>query len=115
MKIQVIERKPTVHVVRIEGDFDMSSSPAVRNSLLPLFAKGGASHIVVDLSGVPYIDSSGIATLVEGLHLSRKGNVRFTLAGAGEAVESVFDLAYLRDVFEMVPTVGELFEGEGPR
>ena len=51
MKIQVIERKPTVHVVRIEGDFDMSSSPAVRNSLLPLFAKGGASHIVVDLSG----------------------------------------------------------------
>ena len=116
MKIQVIEQKPAVHVVCLDGDFDMSSSPGVRNVLLPLFACGTACHIVIDLSGVPYIDSSGIATLVEGLHLSKKGKVRFTLAGAGQAVETVFDLAYLKDVFEMVPDVcGLLGEGEESR
>lgn len=111
MKIQVTEEKPGTIVLVLVGDLDMSSSPQVRNALVPLFRKT-PSHIVVDLSGVPYIDSSGIATFVEGLQLSRKGGVRFTLAGATTAVESIFDLAYLKDVFEMVPDVNGLLDGE---
>ena len=111
MKIQVTERLPNTYVIALEGDLDMSSSPQVRNALLPIFRKG-ASHVVVDLSGVSYIDSSGIATFVEALQLSRKGTIRFTLAGAGPTVESIFDLAYLKEVFEMVPDVDRLFNGE---
>lgn len=111
MKIQVTERLPGTYVISLEGDLDMSTSPQVRKALIPIFNKG-ASHIVIDLSGVPYIDSSGIATFVEALQLSRKGTVRFTLAGAGPTVESIFDLAYLKDVFEMVPDVDRLFNGE---
>jgi anti-sigma B factor antagonist len=111
LKIQITERKPSIYVVALDGELDMSSSPQVRNALLPIFRKG-ASHIIVDLTGVPYIDSSGIATFVEALQLSRKGTTRFTLAGAGPTVESIFDLAYLRDVFEMVPDVERLLNGE---
>ena len=111
MKIQVTERLPHRYVVALEGELDMSTSPHVRNALLPIFGKG-ASHIVIDLSGVPYIDSSGIATFVEALQLARKGTVRLTLAGAGPTVQSIFDLAYLKDVFEMVPDVDRLFNGE---
>ncbi len=111
MKIEVAEKTPNVYVAHLDGEFDMSSSPGVRNALAPLFAKQGLERIVVDLSGVPYIDSSGIATLVEGLHLSRKSGVRLILAGATPTVESVFDLAYLKDVFEMVSSLDEAFEG----
>jgi len=111
LNIQVDERKPGVYVVSLVGDLDMSTSPQVRNVLLPIFRKK-VSHLVVDLSGVSYIDSSGIATFVEALQLARKGNVRFTLAGAGQTVESIFDLAYLKDVFEMVPDANRLIEGE---
>lgn len=111
MKIKVTERIPGAYIVALEGDLDMSTSPQVRNTLLPLFRKG-VSRIVVDLSGVPYIDSSGIATFVEALQLSRKGTVRFTLAGAGPTVESIFELAYLKDVFEMAPDANRLFDGE---
>lgn len=111
MKIQVTERVPSAYVVALEGDLDMSSSPQVRNALLPIFRKG-ASRVIVDLSGVPYIDSSGIATFVEALQLSRKGTTRFTLAGAGPTVESIFELAYLKEVFEMVPDVDRCFDGE---
>jgi anti-sigma B factor antagonist len=110
LKIQVTERKPSTYVIALEGELDMSTSPQVRGALLPIFHKG-ASHIIVDLSGVPYIDSSGIATFVEALQLSRKGDTRFTLAGAGPSVESIFDLAYLREVFEMVPDVDRLLNG----
>ncbi len=111
MKIQVDERKPGVFVVSLSGDLDMSSSPQVRNILLPIFRKT-ASHIVVDLTDVPYIDSSGIATFVEALQLSRKGKVRFSLAGACRRVESIFDLAYLKNIFEMAPDTNQLIEGE---
>lgn len=111
MKIDVAERKPGTCVITVEGEVDMSTSPGLRNVLLSAFKKG-ASHILVDLSGVPYIDSSGIATLVEGLKLSRKGDVRFTLAGARPSVEAVFELAYLKSVFEMVPQVEAALKGD---
>ena len=111
MNIQVTERKPGVFVVDLQGDVDMSTSPEVRKSMLSIFKKG-ASHIIVDLAGVPYIDSSGIATFVEGLQLSRKDGTRFTLAGAGQTVESILDLAYLKSVFEIVPDVNGALGGE---
>ncbi len=114
MNIQVDERKPGVFVVSLGGDLDMSSSPQVRNTLLPIFGKK-ASHVIVDLGEVPYIDSSGIATFVEALQLSRKGNMRFSLAGACRRVESIFDLAYLKNIFEMVPDLSQLIEGEQGR
>ena len=40
--------------------------------MAPLF-RTGTVQVIVDLTGVPYIDSSGIATFVEGLQLSHKG------------------------------------------
>ena len=52
--------------VTVSGDIDMSSSTKMRDVLTPLFQNDN-KVIVVDLSGVSYIDSSGIATLVEGL------------------------------------------------
>jgi anti-sigma B factor antagonist len=114
LNIKVDERKPGVFVVSLSGDLDMSSSPEVRNILLPIFRKK-AFHVIVDLSNVPYMDSSGIATFVEALQLARKGEVRFSLAGACRKVESVFDLAYLKDIFEMAPDVDQLIVGEAER
>jgi len=98
-------------VIHVEGEVDMSTSPELRDVLVPAFGRG-LSHIVVDLSGVPYIDSSGIATLVEGLKLSREGGARFTIAGARSSVKAVFELAYLHEIFEMVPMAEKLWEGE---
>jgi anti-sigma B factor antagonist len=111
LKVDVKEIKPGMVVISPLGDVDMSTSPELRSAMAPPF-KQGASHIVVDLSGVPYIDSSGIATLIEGLQLSRKGSIRFTIVGANPSVEAVFELAYLKDVFEMFPQLDQLLEGE---
>jgi anti-sigma B factor antagonist len=111
LNIQVDEKKPGVFVVSLEGDLDMSVSPQVRKVLLPLFRKG-CSHIIVDLKEVAYIDSSGIATFVESLQLSRKAGIRFSLAGACARVESIFDLAHLKTIFEMAPDAKALLDGK---
>ena len=101
MKTDSWEVGAGIHVLTVTGEVDMSTSPKLRNALLPLF-KSGTTRIVVDFGGVSYTDSSGIATLVEGLQLSRKENVRFVLAGVRPEVRAVFELAYLDSVFEMV-------------
>lgn len=111
MKIELEEKRPGVFVVTLAGDMDMSTSPEVRKSMAPLF-RPGTTRVIIALAEVTYIDSSGIATFVEGLQLSQKTTARLTLAGMNAAVEAVFELAYLREVFHIVPTV-EAALGDG--
>ncbi len=102
MKITVERDDKGVVLVKIEGEVDMHTSPDVRNALLPYF-KPDISGIVVDLSGVKYMDSSGIATMIEGLQWASKVKSRFVLAGMKEAVMDVFVLTNLNNVFEFSP------------
>jgi anti-sigma B factor antagonist len=64
-------------------------------------AKGPAPRIAVDLAGVRYIDSSGIATLIECLkNVSHQGG-KFLLIGVNDDIYPVFELAHLLNVFDL--------------
>jgi anti-sigma B factor antagonist len=99
MKIEVEKDSGGVVLLKIEGEIDMHSSPDVRNALLPYF-NSNVTGIVVDLSGVKYMDSSGIATMIEGLQWASKEGSRFVLAGMSDTVMDVFVLTNLSKVFE---------------
>jgi anti-sigma B factor antagonist len=92
----------TVTIV-VSGDIDMSSSTKMRDALAPLFQNTN-KVVVVDLSGVSYIDSSGIATLVEGLQWSHSSKNKFRLAALTPGVKDVFEIARLLTVFEVFDT-----------
>ena len=62
-------------------------------------------NVLVDLSAVTYIDSSGVASLVEALQASRKKGTQFALAAASEPARRVLELARLDRVFTMHDTV----------
>ena len=99
-----------VVTVLIEGDIDMSSSTEVRTHLTDLFEKKQKA-IVVDLSKVPYIDSSGIATLVEGLQWSHANKTKFRLTRLTPMVKDVFEIARLLTVFEVFDSNEEALKG----
>jgi anti-sigma B factor antagonist len=84
-------------IVRLTGDVDLSCSPDARKAILASLNRG--EHTLVDLSGVSYIDSSGVASLVEGFQTARKKALRFGLVGVSEAAMSVLELARLDKVF----------------
>ena len=65
---------------------------------------------MVDLSNVSYMDSSGIATLVEGLQWSRKNNRQFILAGLGDTVFNALSLTKLDQVFTIHENADQAFE-----
>jgi anti-sigma B factor antagonist len=79
-----VKREGTSSVIYVKGDVDLYSSPQLRETILDLYQNRAQVKVLVDLSAVDYIDSSGIASLVEGLQESRKHKARFVLAAAAE-------------------------------
>jgi anti-sigma B factor antagonist len=84
-------------IVYLTGEVDLSHSPAARQAILDCLQQ--RRPLLVDLSEVSYIDSSGVATLVEGFQVSRQKALDFALVGVSDTAMSVLRLARLDQVF----------------
>ena len=67
------------------------------------------TKIIVDLAHVPYMDSSGIATLIEGLQLAKQSNIEFIICTVSEGVRSIIELARLDQIFTIVDSRDQAF------
>lgn len=89
-------------VVTLEGEIDLHRSGEIRAQLEPhLVAK--ESVVVVDLSGVTYIDSSGLAVFIEAMQRVLGYGGKFALCGLRESVRHIFSIACLDQVFRIFP------------
>jgi anti-sigma B factor antagonist len=100
-----VEEKQGFHVILLDGEVDLSRSPDARKVILKCLKK--KHHVMVDLSAVEYIDSSGVASLVEGFQYARANNLDFGLLGVSDAAMSVLRLARLDQVFPVYATLDE--------
>ncbi len=100
-----IRREGAAAVLETEGEITVFSSPELRGHIRA--AAAGADRLVIDLSGTPYVDSSGVATLVEGLQIVQAEGGTMVLAGMSDRVRGVFEIARLDTVFEVADTVEE--------
>ena len=110
MKHQITD-KETALIVAFEGDVDLASSPDARKVLLDCV--GRKRPVLVDLSRVKYIDSSGVAALVEALQTARKGGTRFGLVAVSDATLRVLQLSRLDRVFVIHPTLVDALTAAG--
>ena len=85
----------------ITGDIDLAHSPAVRKALLQEIKEKKTPKVYLNLEKVRYIDSSGIASLVEGLKASRDQGSRLVLYGLSKSVREVMELSRLQKIFEI--------------
>ena len=67
--------------------------------------QGGAGRVIVDLAGVEYMDSSGLATLVEAVRNSKKQGVELILCRLNPRVRAIFEIARLERFFRIVDSV----------
>lgn len=104
MKHEIREQDDAL-VVAFDGDVDLKSSPDARKVLLECV--GRQQPVLVDLSRVHYIDSSGVASLVEAYQKARKSGQRFVLAAVSDGALRVLQLARMDKVFTICPTVDE--------
>ena len=92
-----------VFIFYVDGEINISTSPELKK----LFDKLSAKKVIVDLEKVTYIDSSGLATLVEMLKKMRSQGGGLGLAGMSDKVKSLFEITKLDKLFSISPNQQE--------
>jgi anti-sigma B factor antagonist len=94
-------------VVEVVGDIDLNRSVVFQRDLLKLLEDEKPETVIINLSRVPYMDSSGVASLVKLLSRVRKGGRSLRLAGLTDRVRSIFEITRLDSVFDIFATEQE--------
>ncbi len=92
-------------IVALSGEVDLHYSPKAREIILKYL--GDKDHVLVDLADVSYIDSSGVASLVEGFQHARTHDLKFALMGVSEAAMQILQLSRLDKVFPIIASVAD--------
>lgn len=87
-------------ILDLDGRIDLFSSPELRTALLSTLEEGGLP-VLLDFSRVPYVDSSGLATVIEGFQRSKQTGREYALFGLTEGVLGVFEIAKLTRAFSI--------------
>lgn len=96
-----VEELPDGVYLKIGGDIDLARSPRLRQTVIDLASKK-PSRMIIDLSDVGFMDSSGLATLVEAMQRQNQHGGKLILGGLQERVRSVFEIARLDTIFCIV-------------
>lgn len=90
-----------ITIFDVSGDIDLATSPELRKALLRELRELRMPRVILNLKSVRYIDSSGVASLVEGLKASRDVGSRFILFGLNTTIREVLQLSKLLRIFEI--------------
>ncbi|MBM3223614.1 MAG: STAS domain-containing protein [Candidatus Tectomicrobia bacterium] len=106
MHVTIETPQAGVTVMRPQGTLDMNSVPAFRHTLEAEVQRAGRG-VIVALSEVTFMDSAGIAVLIEGFKWSRSRSLPYILSQLTPAVQMVIELARLEQFFTIVASVEE--------
>jgi len=88
-------------LIIVSGRLDMNSSPDLRKTALALYTKGRCKNVTIDFDNVSYIDTSGLATLLEILVVTKQQRAQLTMCGLNERVRYLIDINGLTGFFKI--------------
>ncbi len=91
---------PPPEVLALEGEIDLHEAPNIKQKLQPLI-QARSPRLLVDLAGVSYIDSSGLALFIEAMQRVQAYGGKFALCGLRPTVRTIFEIARLDQVFSI--------------
>ncbi|MCC6483440.1 MAG: STAS domain-containing protein [Armatimonadetes bacterium] len=100
---------PAIGLVSVTGEIDVYTSPRVRSAMLEHF-EAGCTSLVVDLSSVDYLDSSGLGILVAGLKRARELGGEVLLVTTKPRIMRVLEVTGLDKVFNISATMDEALQ-----
>ena len=92
-----------IPIIGLSGEMDVHTSQRLRDAVIELLGKG-ASHIVINLDNVEYIDSTGLGTLVGVLKRMNEQKARLCLVSVNPLINKVFDITGLERIFSITTT-----------
>lgn len=107
MAVEPLEVERLDHgVLSFRGPLTMENVSPFLNAV----RRESASTMILDLSGVPYLDSSGLGSLVSACTSCAKSGRRIALTGVNKRVQKVFEITRVENVFLMFPTLSDALE-----
>lgn len=97
-------------IVRMVGEIDLQTSPILRDRLIELLDTKPA-RVILDLAGVPYVDSSGVGTFVDFKRRAERAGAKAVLAGLQPRVLNLFEITRLTTFFTITATVDDAERG----
>ena len=88
-------------LIKLSGRLDTNTSPDLRKAALALYTRGPCKNLTIDFANVSYIDTSGLATLVEILVTAKEQCAELTLSGLSEKVRYLLDVNGLKGFFRI--------------
>lgn len=101
-----IERKPNTVIIKPLGEIDLHNSPQLRKTLQEVI-KQNTVNLLINLEAVSYVDSSGLATLVEVFQQISKQGKKLALFSLQDTVKNVLSITRLDEIFPIYPSLEE--------
>ena len=95
-----VENRDVRPVLRLRGRLDIDSSPEFRDRLLATLRAETQKFVVIDFAAVIYMDSSGLATLLEGLKVARDCQSKLCVEGLQGRLLHLFEVTGVLSLFE---------------
>ena len=93
-------------ILSLHGPLTMENVPPFLNAV----RRENASTVILDFAGVPYVDSSGLGSLVSAYTSCQKAGRRVALTGVNQRVMKVFEITKVEAIFLMFPSVSEALD-----
>jgi anti-sigma B factor antagonist len=101
MEIKVEQKSDKNALINLSGRLDLNTSPDLRKIALALYNKGTCKNLTIDFGEVSFIDTSGLATLLEILVEAKEHCAELTLSGLNEKVRYLLDVNGLMGFFRL--------------
>jgi anti-sigma B factor antagonist len=92
-----------IHVVAVSGELDLSNSSALVRQVESA-VRSGRNCVVIDLSEVTHMDSTGLAALIESHHLTQARRGRLALVARSDSIRRTIEVRGLDRLFTILPT-----------
>jgi anti-sigma B factor antagonist len=93
-------------VLTLRGEIDVYTAPHLRQAIVDL-VDGGARDLVIDMTMVEFLDSTGLGVLVEGLKRVKRHDGSLSIVATQDKILKIFDITGLNKAFPIHATVGD--------
>ena len=100
-EVSIDEHANAYSVVAVRGEMDLHTSPKVQGAIERASENNGVGAVVVDMSGVAFMDSTALSALVRSKEALQKRGVALRLAAPSDAVGRIFSVTGFKDFFEV--------------
>lgn len=94
------KREENKHIVQLSGEIDVYTAPRLKETLIPISKQKGI-EIIIDLSGIDYIDSTGLGVFIGTLKEADNNGSKLKIIGAKERISRLFSITGLDEVMEI--------------